>query len=429
MIDLIPAILPRLEAHRLPGLDLGPGFVYPNYTGGSILNVPATFCAMFDLPAIGAGPLMPEIFDPLVGDLASGIRRVIVILMDAMALHRFRAWLAEGDLPLWSELLQGGLIAPLTSIVPSTTTAALPTLWSGLSPAEHALVGYELWLQEYGVVANMIAHSSFYVDGSLAPAGFDPHTLLPGPTLGPHFSSNGVQSYAFQHYSIAGSPMSRMFLQQVETIAFGAMTEMAIDLRSLVLDRRQERQFISVYWGQVDRLSHVQGPDSEHPAAEFRAFSTVLEDLFISRLDASTRRETLLVLLADHGQIHTEMDSFYYLRTHPNLARRLTIRPTGENRLAYFNIRPGQVAAVEEYLQRTFLGQFVTLDPGYALQCGLFGPGTAHARLRERIGDLIVAATGKAYLWWSDKRNPIYGRHGGLSPEEMLIPFVAMRLG
>lgn len=102
--------------------------------------------------------------------------------------------------------------------------------------------------------------------------------------------------------------------------------------------------------------------------------------------------------------------------------------PSGENRLAYFFIRPGQVEAVREYLERTWPNQFSIIDPVYAAQTGLFGSGEMHPRLYERLGDILVIAHGDAYLWWHEKENILIGRHGGLHPEEMLVPFVGMSL-
>jgi hypothetical protein len=58
----------------------------------------------------------------------------------------------------------------------------------------------------------------------------------------------------------------------------------------------------------------------------------------------------------------------------------------------------------------------------------LFGPGEAHPRLYERLGDLILIPHRNAYLWWADKENILLGRHGGLHPDEMLVPFLAVRL-
>jgi hypothetical protein len=58
----------------------------------------------------------------------------------------------------------------------------------------------------------------------------------------------------------------------------------------------------------------------------------------------------------------------------------------------------------------------------------LFGPGQPHPLLSERLGDLMVLSRGSAYLWWADKENILIGRHGGMSADEMLVPFLAAKL-
>jgi hypothetical protein len=134
------------------------------------------------------------------------------------------------------------------------------------------------------------------------------------------------------------------------------------------------------------------------------------------------------MLVADHGQITTRPDPHYDLANHPGLARRLHILPTGENRLMYLFIKPGQSEAVREYIERTWPNQFALVDPAFAVSAGLFGPGEPHPRLLDRLGDLLVVARGEAYLWWSDKKNHLIGRHGGLSEDEMTVPFLACYL-
>ncbi|MFQ5615343.1 MAG: alkaline phosphatase family protein [Anaerolineales bacterium] len=428
MPDLTSDLLPRLQSHRLPGLDLGDEFIHPHYEGGSILNIPSTICRLLDVPGIGAQPLIPEILDPIERGLAPGIRRVVMVLMDALSLHRLQRWLRQGGVPLWGSLLKDGLLAPLTSVVPSTTSAALPTLWSGLSPAQHAMVGYELWLKEYGVVANMIQQSPFNVPGSLEKAGFEPEKALPGPTLGTHLASYGVNSYAFQHFTIARSGLSRVFFTDVDVRPFGTAVELVVNLRKLIESRSKERQLIGVYWGQVDHFSHVYGPDDERVVAEFAHFTAAFSALFYNKLRPNVRKDTLLILTADHGQVATRKAPHFDLRNHPGLAQRLPILPTGENRFIYFNIRPDQTGAVQEYLDHTFAKQFIQVDPANAMNSGLFGPGEPHPQLRDRLGDMIAIARGDAYLWWGKKENPLIGRHGGMSPDEMLVPLLAVRL-
>jgi hypothetical protein len=58
----------------------------------------------------------------------------------------------------------------------------------------------------------------------------------------------------------------------------------------------------------------------------------------------------------------------------------------------------------------------------------LFGPGRVHPDLKNRIGDLIAIARQEAYLWWANEDDFLLGRHGGLHPQDMLVPFLAARL-
>lgn len=419
--------LSRLSnTRRLPGLDLGDGFLLPDYQGGSILNLPSSFCHWLELPGLGAAPLRDELLAPF-----QDVQRVILVLVDALALHRLQRWMADGCAPVWHTLAEGGLLAPLTSIVPSTTSAALTSLWTGRSPAEHGIAGYELWLKEYGMVANMILHApiSFRNDsGSLSKAGFKPEAYLSMPTLGVHLAAHGVHSYALQHHSIIKSGLSQMFFQGVDVRGFNSYADLWINLRHLVEKRPGERQYIWVYTGEVDHFGHFYGPDDERTAAEFAHFSASFEQLFLNRLSPEARRGTLLVLTADHGQVATTPDLKYNLRSHPELAARLHIMPTGENRLVYYFHRPGQGAALREYMEQAWPGEFAYLDPAQAVQGGLFGPGEPHPRLMDRLGDLMAAARDGAYLWWADKDDLLLGRHGGLMREEMLVPFLAAKL-
>lgn len=426
MPDLTQAYLPILHHHRLPNLDLGEGVIYPNYDGFSILNIPSSVCRWMEIPSFGLGSLRHAELD----QFAQGARRIIFILMDALGLKLFQNILGRGSLPFWQHRLQNGLLVPLTSISPSTTSAALTSLWTGRSPAEHGIIGYELWLKEYGVVANMILHAPINYrndTGSLSKAGFQPETYLPFPNLGTHLKAHGVSPYAFQHASILRSGLSQMLYKDVEARSFNTSTDLWLNLRDLVNGYPCEKQFVWVYWGEVDHYSHQYGPEDDRPTAEFVTFSQTFEKLFLNQLRSDVRQDTVLILAADHGQISTPRSPNFELRNHPALVRCLHILPTGENRFQYLFVRPDQVKAVQEYYQHAWPGQFSFLDPILAVQAGLFGPGQPHAQIFDRLGDTLAVAREDAYLWWANKENPLLGRHGGFSPEEMLVPFLMIR--
>ena len=427
MSDITPEILPRLRAYHLPGLNIAGNFILPDYLGSSILNLPSSICRALGAESLGAEPLLPEL---LVPD-SNTVRRVILVLVDALALHRLQRWMSDGTAPVWSRLAEQGRLAALTSITPSTTSAALTTLWTGKSPAEHGIVGYELWLKEYGVVSNMILHTPITFEndpGSLSKAGFNPEQFLNLPTLGTHLSFYGVRSYALQHRNIIRSGLSQMFFNDVSVHGFLTPAELWVNLRHLMESNPNLRQYFWVYTGQIDHFSHVYHPDDERTAAEFAEFSRAFEQHFLDQLSPYNRKGTLLLLTADHGMIATRKSSRYDLRNHPELTDCLHILPTGEHRFMYLFIKPGQADAVRAYFERTWPDQFTFLDPHEAVSQGLFGPGTPHPRLADRLGDLIAVARDEAYLWWAEKENPLIGQHGGLAPEEMLVPLLSVEL-
>jgi hypothetical protein len=426
MSDLTTELVERIQVNKLPDLQLKDDCIHPAYEGLSILNLPGSLAMWFG----ATGLQHPAIDIPELDDLANGARQVICVLIDAVALHRFRRWLEHPGSKL-SSWVERGLSGALTSVVPSTTSAALTTLWTGHSPAEHGILGYEIFLKEFGLIANMITHAPAAFDGRaglLYNAGFDPETFLPVKTIGPHLQNAGVDVHAFLHYSISGSGLSRMHYPAVKSHSFAHPSDLWIAVRDLANQRINDKRLIWVYYGGVDGLSHRHGPDSEQSEAEFHGFTETMVAEFLEKVDAVVGSDTLMILLADHGQLTTRKDSHFELSDHNGLTRRLHMSPTGENRLAYLYVKPGQGSAVEEYLQRTWPSAFSVIPSSQLLEAGLFGPGTPSPMTRERLGDLTVITHGDAYLWWAAKENPLIGRHGGLSTEEMLVPLVAIRL-
>jgi hypothetical protein len=427
MPDLVEQLVARIKTHRIPHLDLGQDAIHPAYNGLSILNLPASLSGWFGGPELPH----PPIDIPQLDALADGASQVVCVLIDAVSLGRFQTWF-DGLSHVLDPSSESVVLGSLTSVVPSTTSAALTTLWTGRSPAEHAIVGYELFLKEYGLVANMITHSPAAFEGgggALYRAGFQPESELPVETLGPSLVEAGVDAHAFLHYSIQRSGLSRMHYTDVKRHSYGGIPDLWIGVRQLAEEPMDRARLIWVYYGGVDGLSHRYGPDSEHARADFRVFIRSLTDEFIANLDAEARRKILLLIVSDHGQILTPNDPKYEIQNHPTLERDLHMLPTGENRMAFLYPRPERVDAVRDFFEHTWPEQFTLLDSASALEAGLFGPGIPVHTTLGRMGDLMAISAEDAYLWWASKPNPLLGRHGGVSKDEMLVPLFAARLG
>ena len=437
MRDLTSQILPRLETNRLPelaptppgrGIDLGPGLIYPFYDGLSIANLPASLCAWLGVEALpGSAPAL----DPTLHGLWNHtFRNVILFVVDGFGLDMLQAALTSGDTDLhaWRELPQDAALAPLTSVVPSTTATALTTFWSGALPAEHAVVGYEVFLKEYGLIANMILHNpaSYTGDpGSLYRAGFRAETFLPVPVLGPHLKRQGVSAYAFLHRSISGSSFSNSLHVEAAAAAVHSLSDLFINLSDLLDAPGGARNYIYIYWSNLDDMSHRYGPGDPRVRRELGAFSQQLA-IFLKERGARSGEHTLLVITADHGHISTPRYPSFEVRNHPRLLDCMTMLPSGEARLPYVYLRPGREEQFLEYIEQTWGGRFKAFPSAALMDAGLWGGRSRSPRLAERTGDRVIVPQGEEYWYFGSKENQLLGRHGGLSRTEMLVPFLSM---
>lgn len=425
MQDYSDSYLPQIEKNKIPNLDLG-GDLHPAYHGLSLLNLPSSICKWMKAPDLPHPPLqIPELTT-----IMNGKEQLIIVLIDALSFSRFRDWTLTSSL-VKNSPLGDGFIFPLTSVVPTTTSTVLTTLWTGRSPAEHGILGYELFLREFGLVANMITHSPAAFDGQpgmLYQAGFNPEKALPVPRLGPHLAEANIETFALLSKNIMHSGLSRMHYPDVDVYGFTTVSDLWHIAKRLANLPLKTRRIIWVYYGAVDTLSHQYGPDSEQARTEYLSFIQSMHDVFIQDISDDVRGRSILLLLSDHGQKATPHNPQVELSKHPSITNRLHMLPTGENRFSYLHMRPGQRGAILEYIDRTWPKSFHTLNAQHALEAGLFGPGKPDKESHHRVGDQIVISQNHNYLWWSSKINTLRGRHGGLSFDEMVVPLYALPL-
>jgi len=401
--------------------------ILPRYEGRSIVNIADSICRWMDIPTFGMGPLQGEITRQVEGPY----QRVVLVLIDAVSYHHFKTWQTALSEPGTLPFLQQGSLNAITSIAPSTTCAALTSLWTGQPACRHGISGYEMWMKEFNMAVNMISHRPARFrsgESSLTLAGFRPQSFLPLPTLGTHLNTHDIPAHIFQHHSILHSGLSQTFLHEVKRHGINTPADLWISLHELLEAETGRPMVVAAYWGAVDGFLHQYGPGDQRPEKEFAGFLTHLQRNFLDELSPEARKETLLLITADHGQIATPKNPHYRLDQHPQLAEMLHLLPTGENRLAYFHIRPGKVRAVQNYIQETWPEQFQCYPSRTLTDQGLFGPRPYHPRWHSRVGDLTMIANHDAYLWWPAEENDMLGRHGGLSRREMLVPFFTLPL-
>ncbi len=413
----------RPEALR----NLPPEFVMPAYDGRSIANIPASIAETLGACLPGMPPLEKEITERW-----QGVRRVIFVLLDGLGYLRFRRFLDENPDSAWHRILAMGQMTPITSVFPSTTTNALTTLWTGRPPASHGVLGFFLYLKQFGVAVNTITFSPWFEHGKrnvLEEYGLVPEEFVPIHPIGVVLGAQGVAVDVLTYHAFIGSCLTRIHSRGARKVrGYLALSDFAVALRQMLEGLPKDRpSLLMAYWSPVDSLSHVYGPASEIWDAEVRLMGDALEKEFLNRLPKDARDGTLLVITADHGLVDIREDQTIRVREHPELYEALSMPTALESRTTALYVRPGREADVRRLIREISGGEIPVISREDVLESGLLG-GTLPPEFEDRLGDLIALSRRGWAIEWARPSHPLIGRHGGLDEQEMVVPLVSVRL-
>lgn len=401
--------------------------VRPAYGGRCFADIPGAVVRL--LTGDGEGGLDRDV----LGDLDRRWTRVALVLVDAFG---WSCAERHAEHPFLRRVAAEGRLARLTSQFPSTTSAHMTTLHSGLPVGETGI--YE-WFQLEPALDRVIAPLLFSYAGddereTLRASDLDPDTLYPATTVYERLAARGVSSSAVQHAAIAGTTFSRATLRGATVRPFedgaGWAPRVAAALRE-----PGGPAYVVAYVDDVDATGHVHGPESDAHVAAARGVLDTLETL-AQALPADG--ETLLLVTADHGQVQVDPETTVFVNESlPELARHLRggddgrpLAPAGSARDLFLHVLPGHLDDAE-WLLEDLLGDTAEVRlTGELVAEGVFG--AAGPRLRERIGDLVVLPGPGGTVWWREpgRFDMLFrGHHGGLSPAEMLIPLAALPIG
>lgn len=407
-------------------LTLPDNFVWPDYTGGSIANIPATVAALLDVPFTGLPPLRQPLWETLTGDA----RRVVLLVLDGFGGNLARR--NHTYLRPWLE--RAAVVGQLTSVFPSTTVAALSSLWTGGAPAQHGLVGLTMLFPEYGAIGQMLALSPMFrqMPDTLVRAGLKLEQFLALPGFAEQLARAGIPTHAFKGAGIVDSALSRMHGRGVAgNHGIHSFADMMVQIRQLLEAKAGQPLFISGYWPTVDTLSHYHSPFHDTVDAEIRAVFAQLERELWQPLSARARQGTILCIVADHGQRPTPFAEGVHLGDHPTLQQMLLMHPAGEARAAYLYARQGRHADVLAYIQEQLGEEMWAMPAQAALQQGLFGPPPFAPDVSTRLGDVVAIMRGGRALISAlhiERERKFIGRHGGMDAAEMEVPWWGFRL-
>ncbi len=344
---------------------------------------------------------------------------VVSVILDGVGWRRLESLRAEGLVDL-RPFLDGGVYLPLTSVFPTTTTAALSTLSTGESPAVHGVLGYKLFRPELGTVVDMIRLAPpAGREDALEKLGLSPERILSVPTVYQRLSLHGIPTFLFLPKYIADSGLSKVLYQGVARIVpFLTAADLLVLLQGALSE--SGKRLLAVYWPSTDSLAHTYGPRSE-------AFSLELEHILatLARLVAMAPRDFVLLITADHGFYDADpVRDMVNCAAQASLREALLFPPVGDPRAAYFFLKRSKDGVVEKFFAEFFPEDFLILPVEEALRRRLWGLEEPVPEVRALLGDLVVISRRRKFVLWPTEEFKLRGLHGGLTPDELYVPLL-----
>lgn len=330
-------------------------------------------------------------------DIVAGAERIVLLLVDGLGWNQLQGH--REHMPTLTSFTGGHI----TSIAPSTTATALTSLTTGLPPGEHGLIGYRVDMGE--TVMNVLRWGD--EDGDLR-RRFPPAQVQPCPPfLG---SSVPVLSKA----ELEGSGFTMAHLAGVKPMGWRSPSSIPVIVRR-ALDAGED--FVYAYYDGVDKIAHERG-FGEFYDSELRYADALIRDIV-----AVLPPDTVLLVTADHGQVHVG-DRTIVL---DDSVKTLVHHQSGEGRFRWLHARRGRESALRDACQMySDVAWVVTRDQ--VLEERWFGPRVSES-IARRMGD--VALVSREPVSFEDPMDggafDLVCRHGSLTADEMLVPLLAHR--
>lgn len=334
----------------------------------------------------------------------------VLVLIDGLGEHLLEC------LPR-SSFLRSHHESTLRALFPSTTATALTSLATGEYPAVHGVTGWWVWLAEHGLTATVLPFRERFGEKDLRSFGIGPEEVFQVPPVVPVL---GHAPFTLVMEKIADSVYTRYSTGNTPIHGY---KEPAAALEEVIrrIAAAQGPTYTYLYLTEVDSLAHEKGVACENMPDILHLADTLMETL-ASFLKDKAR----IVITADHGL--TDVTGESWLNEDHSLMDLLVCPPAGEASVPYFYPKQGLEAEFARAFRDIFGDRFALISRREAEEAGLFGPEPLAESVRPRLGDFIGIAAEPEAIWYEHPeekdKDRLRGIHGGLRPQEMLLPLI-----
>ncbi|CAN5398225.1 alkaline phosphatase family protein [soil metagenome] len=408
--------------------------VRPNYGQGCFSDLPGATQAFL------TGQPLPPAFAALDPRLVQQYDAVILVLADGFG-WRFFERFANRD-PFLRRFGEQGAVLRWTAQFPSTTTAHVSCINTGLTPGQSGLFEWQFYEPQLDavIVPLMFSFAGDKARETLKSTGIKPADLYPAQTFYQTLGQQGIASYVYQHRDYAHSSYTNWLGRGAQIVPYLTWPEALLNVRQQVT-QASKPAFYYLYFDKIDSISHYYGPDSAQMEAEIETFLFCMERAFMQPM-LRQAKNVLLMLTADHGQANVDPATTLYLNRDPRfkrLERYLRtdgngelLAPGGSARDIFLYIKDADLDEAKQFLGERLEDKANVYKTQDLIDQGYFGPRPVAQKFLDRVGNLLILPNPGETVWWYEKgkfEQNFYGHHGGLTADEMEIPLCLYAFG
>ena len=305
----------------------------------------------------------------------------------------------------------------VTSVYPSTTTAALTTYYAGKPPYETGWIAWSQYFKEYGRSLDMLSHKESYLKEDISKARMNVFEKIVNYTsVFEQIESASPKVRAFEVMPKYSDRRSR------RTVTADDIDEIMENIE--VLCELPGENFIMAYSDKPDGLLHKFGTDSDE-AKEY-----VLEaEKKVKELAEKLSDDTLIIISADHG--HKNIEKAYSLLEYPEIMECLYMPMALESRTVTFWVKDDMKKVFEERFNSIFKDEFWLMTKEEFLEKHFLGYGEKHPKIDEFLGNYIALSISSSIItietFLAEGKKIKKSTHCGLTEDEMEVPVIVIK--
>ena len=322
-------------------------------------------------------------------------KNVVLILYDG-----FGSKLIENNLGKESFFYKNK-IKDITSVFPATTTAATTSITTGLTPAQHGWLGWDIYIESIDKTITMYWNVIKGTNINIADYNVS-QKEFPYTTIFDLINEKGnAKAYCISPY---------------EGVNYNEknVDEMLLKIKELC--KEEGKKFIYAYHNEPDNLMHELGVTDNKIIELMKSLDNK------TKLLCNELEDTLIIVTADHGHITV---SDYIILEDYKVIKDMLIRETSlELRAVNFFVKEDMLEDFKIEFNKLFSNDFILLTKQEVIDKKLFGDGIPNDKFYSCLGDYLAMATTNKAIMDEYISNPNKGLHAGITEDEVLVPLI-----